>query len=162
LIRQGKAIEVYVQGVKIPLYMRSEDRAELDSVMESDPPLPRAVILAPLDNLLWEREVVRQLFEFDYTWEVYKPVNERRYGYYVLPILYGDRFIARFEPGRDKKNSALIIKNWWWESGFTSSEQMRAALKDCFERFIEYLGTHNIVVDRSLVKRESLNWLPLK
>ena len=40
-------------------------------------------------------------------------------GYYVLPILYGDRFVARFEPGRDKKSGALVIKQWWWEPDVT-------------------------------------------
>ena len=133
---------------------------ELDSVMESDAPLPRAAILAPLDNLLWERELVTQLFDFDYTWEVYKPIPERKYGYYVLPILYGDRFIARFEPGRDKRNGALTIKNWWWEPGATPTTEMHTVLRDCFKRFLGYLSTEKLQVDRTLVKREGLDWLP--
>ena len=159
LIKQGRAIEVNVEDIKTPLYMRSQDRGWLDSVIETDDRFTRAAILAPLDNLLWERELVKQLFDFDYTWEVYKPVAERRYGYYVLPVLYGDRFIARFEPGRDKESGALIIKNWWWESGVTPSPEMRAALRDCFERFLSYLGTDKLEVERALVKRESLDWL---
>ena len=104
--------------------------------------------------------MVKQLFGFDYTWEVYKPVAERKYGYYVLPILYGDRFIARFEPGRDKKSGALIIKNWWWESGVELSTEMKAALRDCFARFLAYLGTDNVEVDKALARREGLDWLP--
>ena len=117
LLKQGKLVEVNVDGVKLPLYMRSEDRMTLNKTLDSGTPLSRAVIVAPLDNLLWDRRFVEELFGFYYIWEVYKPVAERRYGYYVLPILYGDRFVARFEPGRDKKNGALIIKKWWWESG---------------------------------------------
>ena len=65
----------------------------------------QAAIIAPLDNLMWDREIIKVLFGFNYRWEVYKPDKEREYGYYVLPIIYGERFIARFEPGRDKKNS---------------------------------------------------------
>ena len=160
LIEQEKAIEVHVEGINKPFYMRSRDMVELDSVRESDSILPRAAILAPLDNLLWGREMVKQLFGFDYTWEVYKPVAERKYGYYVLPILYSDRFIARFEPGRDKKSGALIIKNWWWESGVELSTEMKAALRDCFARFLAYLGTDNVEVDKALARREGLDWLP--
>ena len=160
LVKQAKVIEVHVEGVATPLYMRSQDLTELDEVMESDNPLPRAAILAPLDNLLWERELLGRLFGFDYTWEVYKPVAERKYGYYVLPVLYGDRLIARFEPGRDKKSGALIIENWWWETDVTPSEEMRVALHGCFQRFLGYLGTTLLQVDQALARREGLDWLP--
>ncbi len=160
LIKQGKAIEVHVEGIKKPLYMRSEDRTELDSAAKSDDRPERAAILAPLDNLLWERDMVKQLFDFDYTWEVYKPVVERKYGYYVLPVLYGDRFIARFEPGQDKKSKCLIIKNWWWEADAEKSDEVYNSLKECFQRFLAYLGMEKIAVKKSLVKREGLHWLP--
>lgn len=135
LLKQGKVVEVGVDGIKLLLYMRSEDERLLSKIMDSGTPLSRAVIMAPLDNLLWDRRFVEELFDFTYIWEVYKPVAERRYGYYVLPILYGDRFIARFEPGRDKKNGSLIIKKWWWESGVKQSERMRNDLQRCIKRF---------------------------
>lgn len=160
LVERGKAVQVRVEGIRLPLYMRCQDMAELDSARESGSVLPCAAIVAPLDNLLWERELVKQLFGFDYTWEVYKPVAERKYGYYVLPVLYGDRFIARFEPGKDRKTGALIIRNWWWEPGGEPSEEARVALRDCFERFLGYLGTDKIQVKKAVLKRESLDWLP--
>ncbi|UCB43678.1 MAG: YcaQ family DNA glycosylase [Dehalococcoidales bacterium] len=160
LCAQGKAVEVHVENIKTPLHMRNQDTIELDTVMEPNDRLPHAAIIAPLDNLLWERDLIGQLFGFDYTWEVYKPVAERRYGYYVLPVLYGDRFVARFEPGRDKGNGALIIKNWWWEPDITQSEKMRNSLQDCFKRFMDYLGTDNLRIDSELVQKEGLDWLP--
>ena len=160
LCTQGKTVEVNVENIKTPFYMSSQDKTELDTVMEhGDHPSPRAAIIAPLDNLLWERELVAQLFDFNYRWEVYKPVNEREYGYYVLPVLYGDKFIARFEPGRGQDNVSLVIKNWWWESGITPSTEMRAALQDCFERFLGYLGTDKLEVDKTLEKQKGLDWL---
>ena len=134
--------------------------AQLEQAMDSSDVTKRAAIIAPLDNLLWDRELVEQLFDFKYRWEVYKPVVEREYGYYVLPILFGDRFIARFEPGREKKSGALIIKNWWWEEGIEKTEEMFNALRDCFQRFSGYLGTDTIRIDKKLVKREGLDWLP--
>jgi uncharacterized protein len=159
LIKTGKALEVDVEGIKVPLYMRSEDKPSLDKVLASEGSLTKAAILAPLDNLLWDRQLIKELFDFDYRWEVYKPVTERRYGYYVLPVLYGDRFIARFEPGMEKKTGALLIKNWWWEPGNKPSRRMNSELIKCFQRFADYLGVGCIQVDASLAKQAGIGWL---
>jgi uncharacterized protein YcaQ len=159
LLRQGRIIEVRVEGTEPSLYMRSEDRTTLDKALDSDDLLPRAAILAPLDNLLWDRRFVEELFDFYYVWEVYKPVAERRYGYYVLPILYGDQFVARFEPGRDKKSGALVIENWWWESGVNPSKRMQSDLLDCFKRFLAYLGTDDLRMDSKTAEQTGLDWL---
>ena len=78
---------------------------------------------------------------------------ERRYGYYVLPILYGDRFIARFEPGRDKKSGALLIKNWWWEDGVSPTEEMQSEIKCCFERFLGVLGADSLTVGSKVAEQ---------
>jgi uncharacterized protein YcaQ len=159
LLEQGQVVEVGVEGLDTPLYMRSEDRLLLEQTLDADDPPPQAVILAPLDNLLWERRLVEELFDFAYRWEVYKPAAERRYGYYVLPILYGDRFIARFEPGRDKKSGALIVKQWWWEPGVTPSPQMQAALARCFARFLRYLGSDRLEITEQVGEQAGLEWL---
>ncbi|OHD72079.1 MAG: hypothetical protein A2177_09745 [Spirochaetes bacterium RBG_13_68_11] len=118
----------------------------------------QAAILAPLDNLLWDRRLVRALFGFEYVWEVYKPVNERRFGYYVLPVLHGEHFVARFEPGRDDDGS-LVIRRWWWEEGVRPTDRMRAALRRCFREFREYLGAPGIRLEHRLAR--DLEWLRL-
>ena len=159
LFKQGKVVEVRVDEIKFPLYMRSDDWLPLNKTLDSGIPLPRAVIMAPLDNLLWDRKLVKELFDFQYIWEVYKPVAERRYGYYVLPILYGDRFVARFEPGQDKENGALIIKNWWWEPGGNQSQRMHSDLLDCFKRFLNYRGADALQVDSKAKEQADLDWL---
>jgi uncharacterized protein YcaQ len=159
LLRQGKVVEVYVEGMEPPLYMRSDDKRRLDNTLDPDDPPSRATIVAPLDNLLWDRRLAKELFDFEYRWEVYKPVAERRYGYYVLPILHGDRFVARFEPGRDKKSGALVIKKWWWESGVIPSKRMQSDLRQCFKRFLSYLGTDNFQIDGKTTEQEGLDWL---
>jgi uncharacterized protein YcaQ len=102
---------------------------------------------------------VEALFGFSYRWEVYKPKEEREYGYYVLPVLYGDRFVARFEPGRDKKSGDFIIKNWWWEPGVRVSSRMRSAIISCFKRFGRYLGADHIRVDGDRVDYYNLKFL---
>jgi uncharacterized protein len=80
--------------------------------------LSGVAFLAPLDPFVWDRELLRQLFGFDYIWEVYVPERKRRWGYYVLPILFGDRLVGRLEPRIDRKARALRILDFWWEDGF--------------------------------------------
>jgi uncharacterized protein YcaQ len=155
----GKLVEVEVENIDVPLFARHEDLQLLDSAMGSRSPRKHAVILAALDNLLWDRRLIRTLFGFDYVWEVYKPVAERRFGYYVLPVLYGDRFVGRFEPGRDKDSGALVIKNWWWESDVSVSKTMSQALARCFKRFLRFLGTDQLIIDRRLADQDELEWL---
>lgn len=128
LLQRDQIREVTVEGIKLPLYMRTMDAPELEAVLQREAAASKgegsseavtafAAALAPLDNLLWDRELIRQLFGFHYRWEVYKPVAEREYGYYVLPLLYDDCFIARLEPVMDKKSGVLTIVRWWWEHG---------------------------------------------
>lgn len=162
LLECGKIIPVNVEGIDTPFYIRDEDRRNLDQVFTSDVPDPRAVILAPLDNILWDRRLVEAVFDFHYRWEVYKPAAERRYGYYVLPVLYGDRFVARFEPGRDKLSGALVIKNWWWEDGLNPSPKMLSDLSDCFLQFLNYLGTDRLKIDASIAGDSDFEWLEIK
>ena len=159
LLKQRKLLEFKVEGIKYPLYMRATDWPGSGRATGSAGPVPQAAILAPLDNLLWDRELAKELFDFEYRWEVYKPVKERQYGYYVLPVLYGDRFIARFEPGRDKKQGVLLVQNWWWEPGIAPSADMSLALKHCFERFLKYLGCKRLEAEKALVEREGLEGL---
>jgi len=159
LIEQGQVVEVRVEDIKPSLYMRNQDKLTLDKVLDTQDPAPRAAIIAPLDNLIWDRRFVEEMFDFYYRWEVYTPVAKRQYGYYVLPILYGDRFVARFDPGRDKQSGALVIQNWWWESGVVPSERMQAELERCFSRFLRYLDADQLQIDSEVVERAGLDWL---
>lgn len=145
LIAGNKLIQVNVEGINTPLYMRSEYQPLLDEAVQGEFTSNKAFIIAPLDNLLWERKLLMALFDFDYRWEVYKPVTERQYGYYVLPVLYKDRFVARFEPGRDRKSNKFIVKNWWWEPGVKVTKRLTAALDKCFDEFKSYLGVDEVV-----------------
>ncbi|MGC9384413.1 MAG: DNA glycosylase AlkZ-like family protein [Kosmotogaceae bacterium] len=99
--------------------------------------------MAPLDNLLWDRKLVKVLFDFENVCEVYKPVKERKFGYYVLPVLYNDRFIARFEPEYSKKKKMLVIKNWWWEEN-SNHEIYREGIDDGLKNFMNYLGAESL------------------
>lgn len=159
LLAQGKIGQLHIEGMAETFYFRSQDQARFDKTLTMTEPSPKASVMAPLDNLLWDRRMLKKIFDFDYRWEVYVPLSQRQYGYYVLPILYGDRFIARFEPGRDKKSGTFIIKNWWWETGPEPSRQMKSELVSCFQRFLEYLGAPHLEIARQPLKKYNLEWL---
>ncbi len=82
----------------------------LDTTTESE-----AVFLSPLE-IVSARGRAKKLFYFEYIWEVYKPANTRRFGYYTLPILYGDTLVARLDPKLDRATKTLIIKGYWPEA----------------------------------------------
>ncbi len=74
--------------------------------------------IAPLDPLAWDRDLLLRLFDLDYRWEVYVPAEKRRWGYYVLPLLYGDRFVGRIELRVDRPAATLRVLGLWWQTGF--------------------------------------------
>jgi uncharacterized protein YcaQ len=136
MVEKGDLIPVEVEGIpKRDFYMRTTDLPALEAIQMDRSPKPGAAVIGALDNLMWDRDLLRWIFDFDYVWEVYKPVSKRKYGYYVLPVLYGDRFIARFDPAFDKKKRIFTINNWWWEDGVKVDERVQAALVDCFQPF---------------------------
>lgn len=137
LVEEGSLLTLSIEGIKETFYIRVEDYVILNAVPAAKEKVMR--FLAPLDNLLWDREMVEKLFGFKYTWEVYVPVEKRKYGYYVLPVLYGDQLVARFEPELQRRNEPLLIKNWWWEEGIVVSEEMKVSTNKSLERFCNYL-----------------------
>jgi len=96
--------------------------------------------LAPLDNMLWDRLMVSKLFNFQYSWEVYLPIEKRKYGYYVLPVLYQNKIIARMEPQKYEIGKPVSIKNWWWEPEISINNKIKSAIKNGLNIFSEYLG----------------------
>lgn len=143
----GRLTEVSVAGISVPLYLRSQELPLLEKTLAQAPPAPQASFIAPLDNLAWDRRLLQALFGFEYRWEVYTPSAARKYGYYVLPVLYGERFIGRLEPVLEKRSRHLLIKNWWWEPGVVPDAALLAALSDCFQRFAAFLDARSLQLD---------------
>jgi uncharacterized protein YcaQ len=91
---------------------------------------------------LWDRGTVKDIFNFEYRWEVYTPKHQRKYGHYVLPILYGDKFIGRIEPRQvDKK---LEIRGLWLEPDFQWDKIVDKSFYGYLEKFKDYLGVQTI------------------
>jgi len=160
LVKSGDLIAIAIEEIPDKVfYIRSVDLPTLDAVANIKQPQNGAAILAPLDNLLWNRKMNGWLFDFEYIWEVYKPKAQRRYGYYVLPVIYGERFIARFDPAFDKKTRRLTIQNWWWEADVKPDEQMEAALMICIRDFLAYLDADGFESGEPIAKDASLQWM---
>ncbi len=153
LLNDEKLLEVAIDNIKHKFYMPAEYKYLLDNLVM----FKEASIIAPLDNLIWDRKLIKELFNFDYKWEVYTPASKRKYGYYVLPVLYGNSFVARFEPVLDKKKKTLIIKNWWWESEIKTNDDMNNALIKCLNDFLKYTEMEKIKLENRNCK--NMNWL---
>ncbi|GAA0750788.1 winged helix-turn-helix domain-containing protein [Clostridium sartagoforme] len=145
LVDEGELVLIRVENLKETFYLRKEDISILNDSTSING--SNVKFLAPLDNLIWDRKLTRDIFDFDYTWEVYKPIDKRKYGYYVLPVLYGDRIVARFEPELHRGNKPLVIKNWWWEDNFEVTNDCIDSVKEALDKFCKYLKADGISRD---------------
>jgi uncharacterized protein YcaQ len=159
LVERGELVVLVVDGVPDRAFLiRQTDLPALEMARTKRAPKARATLIGALDNALWDRNLLRWIFDFDYMWEVYKPVAKRTYGYYVLPVLYGDRFVARVEPFYDGKKRELTLKNWWWEDGVQVDDKMRAALTACMKEFMDYLGASRIRLGKEASRKTDMGW----
>jgi uncharacterized protein YcaQ len=137
LLGAQKVLPIEVEGVKAnatPEFLALLDKPSIES---------RVVFIAPLDPLLWDRKMTAHVFGFDYIWEIYTPLAKRKWGYYVLPVLFGDELVARVEFWC--REGVLEVREWHFEarelgSGFWS------ALEEAVRRFMRYCSASEIRV----------------
>jgi len=168
LIADGVLIPAAVEGVKGLRYVLAEHRALLEQAerevtaefagarpMRPGGSAPGVAFLAPLDPLAWDRGLLRSLWDFDYIWEVYVPAAKRRWGYYVLPLLWGDRLVGRIEPRIDRTGDALRVLGLWWEEGFEALEEpgFVAALAEALEAHRVFAGVGRVLLPRAVRHR---------
>lgn len=150
----GLVYRMHIEGLEKQLiYMRAEDLPTLEKVSRGRQPNRRAAFIAPLDNLTWQRKLLDGLFNFHYRWEVYVPAVKRQYAYYVLPVIYGDQFVARLDPALDKKTGIFTVNNWWWQADVNTRDgAMLSALAEALRDFGRYLGAKDIVFSSSALR----------
>lgn len=172
MLAEGEIVEVKVEGWKATHYALGSDAAALQElsagrVPEAWAPLEtttteEAVFLAPLDPVS-ARGRAKILFGFDYVWEVYKPEHQRKFGYYTLPVLWGDRLVARFDSKLDRASNTFVILGLWLEDeGLGANEAFAQALGRGLARFIAFLGASKIeaqTIRQPLLRRHIDRWL---
>ena len=154
LLADGEIIEVKVEGWKALQYALASDVNALSDLSAGRVPLAwtpletttteEVVFLSPLDQVS-ARGRAKVLFDFDYIWEVYKPVHQRKFGYYTLPVLWGDRLVARFDSKLDRTTNTFIILGLWLEDqALVQYEAFAEALARGFARFVTFLGASQL------------------
>lgn len=154
LLADGDLIEVQVEGWKAVHYALGSDAGALRELSAGRVPqawtsletstMEEVAFLAPLDPVS-ARGRAKSLFGFDYVWEVYKPEHQRKYGYYTLPILWGDRLVARFDSKLDRTTNTYVILGFWLEDpALAADEAFAEALARGFTRFVAFLGASKL------------------
>ena len=139
LEKSGEITPVLVEGIRFPLYLLSDGLPLLEAVMAGQADLrPRLEFLAPLDPMLWDRKLVEAVWNYQYSWEIYTPVVKRKYGYYVLPMLWGDRLVGRIEPKADRGSQTLTVNNLWLEPGVRRTKQLSGRIDRSVQRLARF------------------------
>ena len=139
LEKQGAIVRIEVEGLRAPLYMLADDLPLMQSVIDGTADTKaRLEFLAPLDPMLWDRKLIEAVWDYQYSWEIYTPAEKRKFGYYVLPMLYGERLFGRIEAAADRKNKKLILKNVWFEDGVKPTQKMMTALAGAVKRLARF------------------------
>ena len=136
---EGRIIAVSVEEIKLPLYMLAEDMPLMNAVCSGETDLKeRLEFLAPLDPMLWDRKLIEAVWDYRYSWEIYTPAAKRRYGYYVLPMVYGQNLIGRLEAVADRKTGILDVRNIWYEYGVRETKKLNHALEKSIKRLARF------------------------
>jgi uncharacterized protein YcaQ len=143
LIELGALVLVDVEGVRGKRLVLAEELALLQAPLE---PTPSVAFVAPFDSLLWDTALLATLFNFEYVWEGFFPPAKRRWGYYVLPILFGDRFVGRIEPRIDRDRARVEVLDVWWEDGFAPrrADGFVDAMRDAFRAYLRFASADHL------------------
>jgi len=143
LVERGELVPVGVEGVSGKRFVLSEDVALLEAPPE---PPPSVAFLSPFDALVWDRGLLGSLFGFDYVWELFVPPAKRRWGWYVLPISFGERLVGRIEPRIERADARVQVLNVWWEDGFAprSAEGFVDAMRDALRAYLSFGGANRL------------------
>ena len=141
---EGVRGERFLLAAELPILAQAEREVAEGTGPGGEP--PAVAFLAPLDPLAWDRDLLRSLFGFDYVWEVYVPQRRRRWGYYVLPVLFGDRIVGRIEPRIERATRVVRVRRTWWEPGVDplAESGLVAALGDALAAYRGFAGATRV------------------
>jgi len=143
LVDRGELVPVSVEGVSGKRFVLRDEIGFLEAPPE---PAPSVAFLSPFDALVWDRKLVQSLFGFDYVWELFLPPEKRRWGWYVLPIVFGDRLVGRIEPRIDRDEARVQVLDLWWEDGFAPgrADGFVDAMRDALRAYLRFAGASRL------------------
>jgi uncharacterized protein YcaQ len=154
LEREGRILRVQIEedgkSLSGTWYIHADDVPLLEHLIAGEWE-PRTVLLSPFDNLLCDRARTELLFNFNYRIEIYVPAPKRQYGYYVLPILQGDRFIGRLDATMNRKQKKLFVNAVYAEADapITAGKSVRGEI----EAMAAWLGAKDIEYTERIPER---------
>lgn len=146
IVKKKEIVEFRVDGIKDAFFTTTELLTGLDFATLD---FTRAKLLSPFDNAVIQRAPLKALFDFDYQVEFYLPAPKRKYGYFSLPILIGDRFIGRVDTKADRETKRLLLRNVCFENPGAVSTDDLAALAVGIHEFKIFCGCEEVVVEKT-------------
>ena len=143
LVGEGVVVPVQVAGFEAPHYAHVASLPLLEALARGVWE-PRTTLLSPFDNLIRDRERTERLWGFYYRIEIYVPAAKREYGYYVLPVLYGERLIGRISPRMDWRKGVLMIEGVYEEAGQRWDGEMRKGVEAAVGELALFLGAKEV------------------
>ena len=137
LLAESAVVPVKIEGIGGKRFVLRE---EADLLAEPPEPPPSVAFLPPMDPFMWDRSLLPALFDFDWVWEVFTPEPKRRWGYYVLPILFRDRLVGRIEPRLDREPGVVHVIGLWWEEWFAPrrADGFVDAMRDALRAYLRF------------------------
>jgi hypothetical protein len=143
LVDEGELVPVDIEGVRGKRLVLRDELGLLEAPPE---PPPSVAFLPPFDPVVWDRKLLGSLFGFDYVWELFVPPEKRRWGWYVLPILFRDRLVGRIEPRIERDDARVSVLDLWWEEGFVPrrADGFVDAMRDALRAYLAFAGASRI------------------
>jgi len=149
LVTAGRLIPAEVEDVKGPWYVHADDLPALTRIQQGEF-APRTTLLSPFDNLICDRDRTKALWDFLYRIEIYVPADKRQYGYYVLPILHGDRLIGRIDPKYDRRRHTLHLNTIYAEDGAPDDDATLTGIAEAIRSLAAFLGARQLEIGAPL------------
>lgn len=145
LLKSGELMEVKLENDSKTLFVTSKE--QLASIEKSK--IENTIhLLSPFDNAIIQRKRAQRFFDFDYVIECYLPEPKRKFGYFCLPVLYGDKFVARFDPKADRAEKTFHIKQMHFEKGFVPDEKFNKEFASKLKAYASFTGCDKVVIDK--------------
>ena len=132
-VRKKELVPVHVDGLGESLHWVHPDT--LDAL--PDPSAPQVHILSPFDPLIIQRKRLKQFFDYEYRFEAYVPKHKRVFGYFVCPVLVGDRIVAALDLKTDRERQKLLVQRWHW-FGRGAARAHKQQVEDALHEFEQF------------------------